>query len=238
MTKARIDFRYVEVDHDLWALRHVLDVLEPTIARLGRDYEEQTLEALRQKDWDSDEVEVNLAWQEIRDMQEFGLPRFLRGPYALSLWACFESAVILVADTVRGEVGASSALRDDRRGSFPNRARAYFETVLGLPLELDTERFDRLVDHYQVRNALAHANGLKEGMSEEEWEALKHTISHHHLGMDVSKGAVVLSSDYLVRAHDDVDGSITDLVARARTIPHRRVSGRKRARPDSSGSGA
>lgn len=64
----RIDLRFAEVDHELWALAHVLEVMEPTIDRLADLYESETLAELKERGWADDEAERDLAWQETSDM--------------------------------------------------------------------------------------------------------------------------------------------------------------------------
>lgn len=47
----RIDFRFVGIEYELWALGRMLDVIEPTIARLASQDEHKTLEELEEGGW-------------------------------------------------------------------------------------------------------------------------------------------------------------------------------------------
>jgi hypothetical protein len=149
----------------------------PVIRRLAAENRRETLGELKENGWDHDPAEVDLAFQEIRDMREFVLPRFVRGPFVVSLWACFESGVNAVAWKMHDELNALSKLNDRRERSFLERARHYFQEVLDLPLEPDHARYERLVDLCVVRNALAHANGLREGMTPKKWAQLEQALS-------------------------------------------------------------
>jgi hypothetical protein len=217
MTKRLVDFRYVEFEYELLALRQMLLAIEPTIERLSAENEEETLAELRDNGWDHDEAELDMAFQDIRDVRDFMLPRFLRGPFVVSLWACFEAAVSAVAMKMHDELSASSTLHEQRRGSFPKKARRYFQEVLGVPLEFETARYHRLVDLYAVRNALAHANGLKEGMSPKEWEKLETAVAGHAIGVDQHRGALRLTQSYVASAYEDVNDCLRSLVSRARS---------------------
>jgi hypothetical protein len=224
MTKLSVDFRYVEFEYELLALRHMLLAIEPTIERLSAENEEETLAELRANGWDHDEAELDMAFQGIRDVRDFMLPRFLRGPFVVSLSACFEAAVSAVALELHDELGASSTLAEERRGSFPSRARRYFQEVLRVPLESEPARFDRLVDLYAIRNALAHANGLKEGMSPKGWKKLEMAAAGHAIELHQHRGALMLTQKYVESAYEDVNDCLRSLVARAR-LQRRSMSG-------------
>lgn len=216
MADITIDFRYVEVEYELWALKHMIELVEPAMVRLSDQDVFETLDELKRNGWDHDEVEVDLAFQDATEKRDFVLPRFMRGPIVISLTACFESSVQAVARAMQQEVGAALALSELRGESFLKRARRYFEAVLGLPLDPDLGRYGRLTDLFLVRNALAHANGLKEGMSLEQWRELELTLSRHRVDVDNLRGMVVLTRAYVAGAYDDVNASLRDLVTRAR----------------------
>jgi hypothetical protein len=71
------------------------------------------------------------------------------------------------------------------------------------------------MDLSRIRNALAHANGLREGMSKEDWAKLTATLSRRKVALDNSRGQVVLPREYVESAYIDVDGSLRSLIARA-----------------------
>jgi hypothetical protein len=216
VTRITIDFRYVEIEYELWALGHMLEGIEPAMERIAQQDASETLEDLKRSGWARDEAEVDLALQDISEKRDYVLPRFMRGRFVVSLWACFESGVQTVARTMREEVGAQIELGELRGESFVARARRYFEALLGLPLDGDEARYRRLVDLSQVRNALAHANGLREGMSRERWRELERTLSRNGVEVDTFRGAVVLSHAYVASAYNDVNASLRSLVTGAR----------------------
>jgi hypothetical protein len=212
----RIDFRYSEFHYELWALGHMLEVIEPAIESLSQVDEAQTLAELEERGWAHDPAEVDLAYQDIREKREYVLPRFMRGPFVVSLWACFESGVKAVARGLHEELTAPIELRELRGDSFLSQSKTYFQAILELPLDDDTARYARLADLSRVRNALAHANGLREGMSQDEWTKLERTLSQHGVVLDGDRGMLVLPRAYLESAYSDVDASLSSLVERAR----------------------
>jgi len=215
VTRLTIDFRYVDIKYELWALGHMLKIIEPAIDHLSEQDEVETLEDLKRSGWEHDEAELDIAFQEIRDKRDYVLPRFMRGPFLVSLWACYESAVQMVARTMRNEIGAPLALSELRGESFLARAHRYFQALLGMPLDSDEARYSRLADLYRVRHALAHANGLREGMTQDGWAKLERTLAKHGVKLDMSRGLVVLTSAYVESAFSDVEASLRSLVMRA-----------------------
>jgi hypothetical protein len=216
MTRITLDLRYVEMEYELWALGHMLAIIEPAIERLAKENESDTLEALKRAGWDQDEAELDLALQEVAETRDFVLPRFMRGPFVLALWACFESAVEAVARTLREETGAPISLDELRGNSFLARARHYFEAILEMPLEVDKARDGRLTDLSTIRNALAHSNGLRVGMSPDKWRDLGRALARQQVEVDSSREFLVLSGPYLQAAYSDVRECLHSLVNRAR----------------------
>lgn len=211
-----IDFRYVQIEYELWALGHMLGVIEPAISHLSQQDKADTIAELKRNGWDHDEAEVDLAFQGVTEKRDHVLPRFMRGPFLVSLWACFESSVQAVARTKGREVGAPIAFSELRGSTFLKQARRYFEALLSMALDDDEGRYQRLGDLYAVRNALAHANGLREGMSDEKWRELTGTLARYGVKLDNSRGVVVLTQAYVQGAYDDVSTSLRSLVTRAR----------------------
>src|SRR4051794_32777742 len=106
----RFDLRYAEIEYELWALNYMLEVIELAIERFSQDGETKVLEKLRRDGWEADDAERQFAWQEILEIQEHVLPRFMRGPFIVSLWACFEASVRAVARSLQSEAESSESL--------------------------------------------------------------------------------------------------------------------------------
>ncbi len=107
MPKIHIDFRLTEIEYELWALGQFLEFLEPQIVYLRDQDASRTFAQLRESGWDHDEGEIQLAAQELSERQDYVVPRFMRGPFLVSLWACYEAAV--------GEVAESSSAKGRKR---------------------------------------------------------------------------------------------------------------------------
>jgi hypothetical protein len=213
----KIDLRYAAIEYELWALGHMLSVIEPAIERLSQEGETEILERLRRDGWEDDEAERQFAWQDISEIQEHVLPRFMRGPFVVALWACFEASVRAVARTMQAEAQSPKSLDDLRKPKFPLRARSYFKEQFNLALDEDDARFERLSDLYAVRNGLAHTNGLREGMTPREWTGLHDALARSGTEASAFPLAVVLTRDYVEQAYGDVIECLRSLLARVRS---------------------
>lgn len=212
----RVDLRYAEVVHELWALGHMLQVMEPTVDRLCQQYTSERFAELEQRGWASDEAEVAIAFQDTHDMREYVIPRFMRGPYLVSLTACLESGIKTVISTRAAELQVEVAFRPRRDQSFLSASRRYLEEVLDLVLDEDEARYTRLVDLYQLRHALAHVNGVKELLRQEQWTELLRILEQRGgAAPSRARGALVLTSQYVASAYEDVSNSLRSLVKRA-----------------------
>lgn len=215
----RIDLRYVDIEYELWALGQFLELIEPQIKRLQEQDQAKIFEELRQKGWDHDEYELQRASEELHERQNFVIPRFMRGPFLIALWACYEAGVGELADGRRREIGAKLSMQEIRGGDFLGRARRYFDAVLGIPLDTDEARYARLAELSIVRNSLAHANGQQCWMRKGDWECVSGTLARYGAPPGDSRGVIVIPDAYLRRAYDDVNSSLLDLVFRVRGGP-------------------
>jgi hypothetical protein len=214
--RIQIDLRFVEIEYELWALGQFLTFLEPQIKSLGRQDRAKTVRELKRQGWDHDETEISLAFQDLTERQEYVIPRFMRGPFIVSLWACFESSVSEIADHHKKRLHARLGLRDVRADNPLKRGRLYFDTVLRIPLERDNSRYNRLNDLLLVRNALAHANGQQRAMSPAAWKKLRLALARRKTPVNEYRGFVVLSAAFVGQAFSDVNDSLLDLVRRSR----------------------
>jgi hypothetical protein len=139
----------------------------------------------------------------------------MRGPFFVSLCACFETTVQAVARTRGAERNAPVGL-EELRGSFVEAAERYFSAVLESALDTDAERFLRLRDLLAIRNALAHANGLREGMWERAWRKVRGAVERQRLDLDREREMIIPTQEYAQRAYEDVSGCLLSLLARAR----------------------
>jgi hypothetical protein len=207
-----IDLRFVDVTYELWALREYREVLERQLIAIRSDLEAQLKARLKGED---DEEEQSLAHQEHDELAEHILPRMFRCPLLVSLFAVYESGVTDVAEYVRGQRGATLRLDDMRRADFLDRAKLYFEHVLHFPLVRSEGEWHRLRMLATLRNMQAHANGRSRASPP---SVVKKLYGWEQLGVELHFGRLEISETFLRSMLETVDGTLSDLVARAQAI--------------------
>ena len=117
----RIDFRLLELSIDLGTLESHFQLIEEEIVRgeeaAGREFQDKW-QALEFKD----EAEWDLLRQDRDFRVKFVLPRVFRGPFLVTLFTVYETAVTEIAKLVQDKRGIQISL-DDLRGGLLNRAQ-------------------------------------------------------------------------------------------------------------------
>ncbi len=210
-----LDFRFVEIDYELWALGEYLDTFEQQLPLLREQKRAEKLAQLRGQNLDKDVDEVSIALQEHYELVDHALPRLFRGPFLVALWSVYESAVVDVANYIKDQQKQSLAM-DDIRGNFLDRAQKYFDHILKFPLYTDDQVWQHLRMLAELRNAIAHANGRIEAVRKtsqrkiNDWEK-------QDIGVEIVHGWLLLSEDFSREAYQTVRDSLQDLVARVKS---------------------
>ncbi|MFA4916795.1 MAG: hypothetical protein WC560_09010 [Syntrophales bacterium] len=152
------DFRLLEINCELDALEDYLQVIETHIESLTKA-ERTRLEArVRQEHISSGDPEWYAAASECEHQIEVFLPRFFRGPFLVTLYAVYESAVTEIAQLIKGKQSQEISL-DDFRGDFLKRAKKYYEHVLKFQLYTENRAWQSIQMLSTLRHAIAHENG-------------------------------------------------------------------------------
>ena len=210
-----LDFRFVEIDYELWALGEYLDALEQQLPTIAEEKRTQTYAHLQAEELDWDDPETELAFQELYEITESVLPRFLRGPFLVTLWALYESAVTEIASYLRQQQNKALKLQDIR-GGFLDRARKYFDHILAFPLCTDDRTWERLRMLMILRNALAHANGRTEAVSEQSRKKIRNW-TRMGVGVAVENGNLSFTEAFVRETYALVHESLTSLIERVRS---------------------
>lgn len=216
MPVIQFDPRFIEIEYELWALSHLRSVLEEQITFLRDQDKRKTLAELKQGGWEHDEAEWQLASQELDERNEYVIPRFLRSPFIVSLWACYESGVKELAGYFQKKTASPLAMRDIRADNELRQFSKYFDCVLKLALDDSIDRLSFIDDVRLVRNAIAHANGQRRAMTEDQWTRVSAALTRRSSPPDDYRDVIILSPAFIQEAYDAVNGSLRDLVARAR----------------------
>jgi len=102
-----------------------------------------------------------------------------------------------------------------RRVDFLDRAKLYFEHVLHFPLVRSASEWHRLQMLASLRNMQAHANGRSQASPA---SVVKKLAGWEPLGVELHFGRLEISEAFLRSMLETVDGTLSDLVARAKAI--------------------
>ena len=155
--KIKLDFRLLEVSMELSTLEKHLELIEAQIER-GQKEAWSNRKAKTMELEPDDEAEWSFIVQEYDYQVGFVLPRVLRNPFLVSLFAVYESAVTEIAKAIQRKKGVGISI-DDLKGDFLQRSKNYYEHVLQFQLALSNDSWQRLMLLSDLRNAIAHTNG-------------------------------------------------------------------------------
>jgi len=217
-----LDFRFVEIEYELWALGEYLNALEQQLPAIAEEKRTQTFARLQAEKSDWDDPETELAFRELDEIAESVLPRFLRGPFLVTLWALYESAITEIAGYLKQQQKKALGLQDIRDG-FLDRARKYFDHILAFPLCADDRTWERLQMLMILRNALAHANGRIEAVKEKSRSKIEE-YTKMRVGVAVENGNLSFTEAFVRETYALVHESLINLIERVRSA-HQTPSG-------------
>lgn len=213
MSRLIIDFRFVEIEHELWALAEYNRTLESHLPTL-KTQEQQRLQQ-RIRDQQLDESDASIEYQEHYHLIEDVLPRFFYSPVLVTLWAIYESAVTEIADYIKKQRKLALGVRDITGKNTFDRLQKYFDHYLGFPLVTTDQARERLQMLLALRNALAHANGRKDAVGREQWHKIEQWRKAH-AGIITTHDNLMFAAEFVDETLALVGHSLRDLIERTR----------------------
>ena len=203
--KITLDFRLLEVSMELSTLEKHLELIENQIER-GQEEARSIMEAETLELESDDEAEWSILGQEYYYQVDFMLPRVLRNPFLVSLFAVYESAVTEIANLIQRKKGVGISI-DDLKGDLLRRSKKYYAQVLQFELSLDNDSWQRLMLLSDLRNAIAHTNGRVDMVSKRTRERiLKSEGVREEVGWLVVEGAFLKETFAFVKI--DLEGLV------------------------------
>ena len=202
-----IDFTLLEVSTELGILEDHLELIEEQIQR-GRKAAKRELAAKGRELSFDDEAEWDLLHQEYRFQVHFLLPRSLRCPFLITLFAVYESAVKEIAGLIQKRQGGQISI-DDLKGDLLSRAKKYYRHVLHFELSKSNQHWERLTILFDLRNAIAHTNGRLDRLTKKRREKILNIE-----GVESTMDRVVVNGTFLRETFTMVKDDLEGLVAR------------------------
>lgn len=195
---------------DLSALEMYIGILEIELPRV--------IEGERKRIWqdvsEGDEKVHYDACTAAHELDSGVSTRLLTGTALIAIWATYESVIRRIADGIQ----ESKTLTTKLKGI--NKAKAYFEKNLKFdlyPAGTDHELIDeRIQNLYDLRNALAHANGRLGDVSPDETRQRVEQLATTSPGLQISTdGDVLVSMEFVIRTFQFIDQLLLDVGQRA-----------------------
>lgn len=210
------DFRFVELFHELYALEDFIASVESQLPDLIKREEEKAFDMLKEKGYENNPIERNQIEQQLYELIEETLPRYFWGPLLVTLWAIFESGLIEIAREVKDQQNQLIKL-NDIRGNALERSDKYFNHILKLNLNTEDESWEHLKMFCVLRNALAHANGRVDNLTNEKDINKINKWSKDGIGISQTNGVLVFTSEFVKKTFSIVFEVIKDLTDQVTT---------------------
>ena len=211
---------------ELLVLERHLAIIEDQIVQ-GRetaDYEVKKRSHGLDPDSPDDAAEFSLLIQERNFQIDFVHPRVLRGPFLVTLFSVYESAVTEIANLIQKKRSEPLSI-EDIKGDFLGRSKKYYSSVLEFDLSMSNEHWQKLRLLSDLRNIIAHTNGRPEATSAKKSKKLLNVT-----GVSEEIGCIVVTGELLREIFIAVKRELDDLVARYKEWD---TASRADQRPDS-----
>ena len=161
-TYIHIDFRLLDVSLEISALEDHLELIERQIDSLEKSEKIARDTFIKGQHFSPDDFEWDEAYRDYYHKVESLLPRLFRGPFIVSLYAVYESAITEVANLIQKTQQEHLCLDDIRGDDFLDRAKKYYKHVLDYELCKDNTTWQHITMLSELRNAIARTNGRLE----------------------------------------------------------------------------
>ena len=194
----KIDFRFLNIFHELYALKQFISSIESQLPTVIEQETQKAHENLRAKEYeDSDRQDIE---QRLYDLINNVLPRYFWSSIFVILWAIFESGILEAAKEAKSPEGQNIPL-PDIPSNFLKKANKLINDVFGFQLR-GLEGWKKLQMYYVLRNAIVHANGRIESIkSEKDINNILGWGGEKNSGIDVSTGSIIFTPEFIKEAY-------------------------------------
>lgn len=209
---SKYDFRVLEVQSELYALEDHLKIIETQMNRTQRKERLKLDTLIKAERLSSEDPEWHQAINDYTERIEFLLPRFFRGPFLVSLYAVYESAVTEIAALMQKKLSLGISIKDIK-GDFLERSKKYYKHILKFDLYSESDTWQRINMLAELRNAFAHVNGRVEMLNQKSRKKIKNW-GKQKLGIMSYSGYIVCDAKIVSQIFKAVSVSLKDLLDR------------------------
>lgn len=214
----KIDWKGVQfndIEYGFFLISLYIDLIERNYSELIKT-EKERIDANFEKDLTGNTEEdrwVHSTISSLYYLLDDGItPRFLAASAHIAIWGAYESAVHEIATYYAKNRGISLRL-SDLKGSFVERAKRYFGSVLHFPLHPDGTDWPQLERLADLRHILAHANGRIQDVN--DWAKAEKWISTTKGIQIVEDEYVVITFEFVRETYKFIEKLLFDLINRA-----------------------
>jgi hypothetical protein len=211
-----LDFRYIDIEHELWAISEYFRATERLLPILAEQERKRVFE-----EWEggkkTDEDNWELILQELYELTVNLLPRFFRSPILVSLWAIYESAASQIANDLQQRGSYALRLRDIKGDNSFDSLQKYYAHVLHFELFREKSTADILEMLLVLRNAIAHGNGRKDAVNENYWRKIQ-VWQKSGKGILADDDYLTYTPQFIEEMLNVVNESLSDLIIRAKAV--------------------
>jgi hypothetical protein len=200
LKQLNVDLSYpgIEIGYELWAVETIAETTNRHLPQV-RDQYRRHAEHLACIDKSLDYEEKMHAMQEVEEVADRILPRFIHGPELMAAWALLESAIEGIADYIRDRERLEVAFGDIRARNFQSRFNKYFHGVVGMDVPITESDWEELSRLQKFRHVLAHRNGRIDTGSQESMEKLIALAERTH-GISITRHRLFFEYKYVSNA--------------------------------------
>ncbi|BFL82824.1 hypothetical protein MO387_06620 [Shewanella sp. N2AIL] len=201
-----MDFRYpgIEIKVELIVLQAYLSQIENGVKSVCESY----ISAEMKKYSDSDCHE----YQHVYQIAEDEMPRIIRIPFIVTIYAIFENSVARLLDYAKMKEEKELSLKDINGKSPISTQNKYMKHVLGYEYQFSKKIMQDIGEINTVRNYIAHCNGNIGSLSEDKIEKLK-SISGKVVGLSIESDVIDISYQYLESSMHTIESSLRELMS-------------------------
>lgn len=201
-----MDFRYpgIEIKVELIVLQAYLSQIENGVKSVCESY----ISAEMKKYSDSDFHE----YQHVYQIAEDEMPRIIRIPFIVTIYAIFENSVARLLDYAKMKEEKELSLKDINGKSPISTQNKYMKHVLGYEYQFSNKIMRDIGQINTVRNYIAHCNGNIGSLSEDKIKKLK-SISGKVVGLSIEPDVIDISYQYLESSMHTIESSLRELMS-------------------------
>lgn len=201
-----MDFRYpgIEIKVELIVLQAYLSQIENGVKSVCDSY----ISAEMKKYSDSDYHE----YQHVYQIAEDEMPRIIRIPFIVTIYAIFENSVARLLDYAKMKEEKELSLKDINGKSPISTQNKYMKHILDYEYQFSDKIMRDIGQINTVRNYIAHCNGNIGSLSEDKIKKLK-SISSKVVGLSIESDAIDISYQYLESSMNTIESSLRELMS-------------------------